>query len=74
VARRGFCKKCGSGLFWEPFDLESTGIIAGTLDTPTQLTTMGHIFVKEKPDYYEITDKHPQFQASSDGQLANDYK
>ena len=31
VARRGFCRLCGSGLFWEPFDLDATGIIAGTI-------------------------------------------
>lgn len=34
----------------------------------------GHIFVGEKQDFYEITDEHPQFQESSNGQLANDYK
>ena len=74
VARRGFCRECGSSLFWEPFDLDATGIIAGSLDGPTGLKTMGHIFVGEKPDFYEITDEHPQFQESSNGQLANDYK
>ena len=74
IARRGFCRECGSSLFWEPFDLEATGIIAGSLDGPTGLKTMGHIFVGEQPDFYEITDEHPQFQESSDGQLVNDYK
>ena len=74
VARRGFCRECGSNLFWEPFDLDATGIIAGSLDGPTGLKTIGHIFVGEKQDFYEITDEHPQFQESSNGQLANDYK
>ncbi len=74
IARRGFCRECGSGLFWEPFDLEATGIIAGTIDSPTGLKTIGHIFVGEKADYYEITDDHPQFEGSSDGELVNDYK
>ena len=74
IARRGFCRECGSSLFWEPFDLEATGIIAGSLDGPTGLKTMGQIFVGEQPDFYEITDEHPQFQESSDGQLVNDYK
>ena len=45
VARRGFCRDCGSGLFWEPFELDATGIIAGSLDGPTGLRTVGHIFV-----------------------------
>lgn len=73
IARRGFCRICGSGLFWEPFDMDATGIIAGTLDGPTTLKTMGHIFVGEKPDFYDVTDDLPQFQRSSKGQLADDY-
>lgn len=56
IARHGFCRLCGSGLFWEPFDLDATGIIAGTLDGPTGLKTIGHIFVGEKGDFYDITD------------------
>lgn len=74
IAQRGFCRECGSSLFWELFNLGATGIIAGSLDGPTGLRTMGHIFVGEKPDFYEITDDNPQFQESSDGQLVNDYK
>ena len=74
IARRGFCGHCGSGLFWEPFGQDSTGIVAGTLDTPTSLRTIGHIFVGEKPDFYEIEDDLPQFDLSSDGKLVGDYK
>ena len=74
VARRGFCRDCGSGLFWEPFHLDATGIIAGSLDRPTGLKTMGHIFVGEKSDFYEITDDLPQFEGSSDGQMEGDYR
>lgn len=74
VARRGFCRLCGSGLFWEPYDMDGTGIIAGTLDGPTGLRTIGHIFVGEKPDFYEITDGLPQFEGSSDGELVGDYR
>ena len=73
VARRGFCRECGSGLFWEPFDLDATGIIAGSLDAPTGLRTLGHIFVAEKADFYEITDGMPQYDGSSGGELADDY-
>jgi len=74
VAHRGFCRECGSSLFWEPFDLDATGIAAGSLDGPTDLKTMGHIFVGEKSDFYEIGDDLPQFEASSNGELVNDYK
>ena len=74
VAQRGFGRACGSSLFWEPFDLDATGILAGSLDSPTGLETIGHIFVGEKPDFYDITDDLPQFEASSDGELVDDYK
>ncbi len=72
-AKRGFCKKCGSGLFWKLNTIEATGIISGSLDNPDGLTTMGHIFVSEKPDYYKISDKLPKFEKSSNGQLEGDY-
>lgn len=74
VAQRGFCKNCGSSLFWEPFELDATGILAGSLDSATGLKTMGHIFTGEKAEFYEITDEHPQFLESSNGKLVNDYK
>jgi len=73
VAQRGFCRECGSSLFWEPFSQDATGIIAGSLDQETGLQTMGHIFVAEKSDFYEITDDLPQFKGTSDGVLENDY-
>ena len=74
VARRGFCRDCGSILFWEPFRMDATGIVAGSLDGPIGLKTIGHIFVGEKPDYYDITDDLPKFEGSSNGQLPGDYK
>ena len=73
IAQRGFCRECGASIFWEPFDLDTTGILAGSLDDATGLKTMGHIFVSEKPDFYKITDKLPQFKKSSNGKLLNDY-
>lgn len=74
VAKRGFCRQCGSSLFWEPYELDATGIAAGSLDRQTGLKTMGHIFVGEKCDFYKINDDLPQFKGSSKGELVNDYK
>ena len=73
IARRGFCRYCGSGLFWEPFDKDTTGIVAGTLDQPTGLKTLGHIFVAEKADFYDIDDAAPQFAGSSQGKIKDDF-
>ncbi len=57
-AERGFCSRCGGNLFWRPLGAKPdvTSIMAGTLDTPTGLKVMQHIFVADKSDYYEIGD------------------
>ena len=54
VARRGFCKDCGSSLFYQLDDEGRTSVGAGALDWATGLRTAKHIFVKDKGDYYDI--------------------
>lgn len=61
-ARRGFCSKCGSTLFWEELGRDDVAILAGALDAPTGLKTVKHIFVADKGDYYELNDGLPQYQ------------
>lgn len=73
IARRGFCRECGSGLFWDHIEQNALGIIAGSLDRPTDLKTIGHIFVEDKSDFYEITDDIQQYNGSSGGKLEGDY-
>ena len=60
VAERGFCKECGSSLFWDDGG-EEIYICVGSLNEPTGLTIDKHIFVSKKGDYYEISDNLPQF-------------
>ena len=74
IARRGFCQRCGSGLFWEPDGQDGTGILAGTIDQPTGLRTIGHIFVSGKSDYYDIHDDLPRYDESSAGKFAGDFR
>ncbi|MEG6509691.1 GFA family protein [Methyloligella sp. 2.7D] len=61
-AKRGFCRSCGSNLFYRLNDEDEIAIAAGCLDAPTGLKLEKHIFVKDKGDYYEITDGLPQMQ------------
>ena len=63
-AERGFCKVCGSVLFWRQIDSDHIAITAGSLDGETGLAIKDHIFVGDKPDWYEITDGKPQYRAS----------
>jgi hypothetical protein len=61
---RGFCRECGASLFWRGAQQGRTSIAAGTLDQPTGLRTVAHVFVDSKGDYYEIADDLPRFPAS----------
>jgi hypothetical protein len=60
AAERGFCSVCGSNLFWRPEGEGRTAITAGTLDGPTGIKVMEHIFVGDKGDYYSIDDDLPK--------------
>ena len=59
-AQRGFCASCGANLFWRPDHGEYVSIMAGTLDRPTGLKAVKHIFVPDVADYYSIHDGLPQ--------------
>jgi hypothetical protein len=67
AARRGFCARCGSTLFWQAAGREYISIAAGTLDDSSGLEVAGHIFVADKGGYYEIEAGVPQ---SRDGTFA----
>ena len=58
---RGFCSECGSSLFWHPEDQPNIAIAAGSLDAPTHLKTIGHVWCSQIADYYKIEDALPQF-------------
>jgi hypothetical protein len=61
AARRGFCRECGSSLFWERLGDEKVSIAIGCLDEPTGLAARHHIFVAFKGDSYDIKDDLPQW-------------
>ena len=58
---RGFCSECGSSLFWHPRGQENIAVAAGSLDAPTHLQTIGHVWTSQISDYYEIDDDLPKF-------------
>ncbi len=59
-AQRGFCRHCGSSLFWRPEDGSHISIMAGTLDNSDGLAPVEHIHVGDKGAYYELTDDLPK--------------
>lgn len=60
-ARRGFCKTCGTSLFYRlKDDAAFWSIAGGTLDLPAGLKVGKEIFVDEKPDYYAFAGDQPR--------------
>jgi hypothetical protein len=55
-ARRGFCGRCGSSMFWDSPERETISISAGTLDAASGLRVSGHIYVAQAGDYYDPPD------------------
>jgi hypothetical protein len=53
-AKRGFCKTCGSTLFWKRNEGDTTSVCPGSIDGSTGLKLGGHIFCGDAGDYYEI--------------------
>ena len=54
IAQRGFCRACGSTLFWKADGRDTTSICAGAIDGATGLKLEGHIYCDNAGDYYEI--------------------
>lgn len=59
-AQRGFCRECGSALFWKNRNDDFTSILAGAFDQPSGLKVARHIYTADKGDFYEINDGLPQ--------------
>ncbi len=56
-AERGFCKTCGTNLFYR---LKETGqhmIAAGIFDDQDDLTFRTQVFIDQKPSYYSFAEK-----------------
>jgi hypothetical protein len=66
-AQRGFCRICGSALFWRRDGGDEISIMAGAFDEPTGLQMSYHIYCDDKGDFYEITDGLPQYEQGRPG-------
>lgn len=60
TAKRGFCARCGSFLFWKAHEEDTMSFALGAIDGPTGLRLEKHIFVGGKGEYYDIGDGVPQ--------------
>lgn len=58
-AQRGFCKNCGTHLFFRTQDGSYYGVTAA-LDNQDDLDIGEHIFIDSKPSYYDFADDRPR--------------
>lgn len=62
-AERGFCGECGTSLFYRLKGKGIVAIMAGSLDMPENVPLKEHIFIDEKPYYYDFKDDAPRVTA-----------
>jgi hypothetical protein len=60
TAQRGFCRQCGSSLFFSDSNEATVSVCPGALRPPTGLKSKSHIYVGSKPDWYQVKDGLPQ--------------
>lgn len=58
TVRRGFCRICGSTLFWDAQieGYEYIAVAMGLIDGPSHTIISKHTFVADKGDYYQLDD------------------
>ncbi|HJM50620.1 MAG TPA: GFA family protein [Alphaproteobacteria bacterium] len=66
-ASRGFCSVCGGRLFYRQHESPFIAVAAGSLDQPSGLATIGHIFTADAADYYAIPADQKQYPAGMTG-------
>ena len=54
TGERGFCRNCGSVLFWKVAGEDRYTFTAGSLDATTGLTLAKEIFIEDKPAFYDF--------------------
>lgn len=50
--KRGFCRRCGTNLFWRLGDGSFWSLCVGTLDDRSELSLRTEIFTESKPPFY----------------------
>lgn len=59
-AERGFCRQCGTHLFYRLANGQHYAFPVGLLDTGEPWTIAQQIFIDEKPSFYDFTNDTPR--------------
>lgn len=56
-AERGFCKQCGSNLFWRMKHTQQHMMAVGLFDGKPDFTLDHQVFIDKKPDFYSFAEE-----------------
>lgn len=59
-AERGFCKICGSHLYYRLVDADDIELCIGVFDDPSDFVLASEIFIDRKPPGYALAGDHPR--------------
>lgn len=59
-AERGFCRTCGSSLFYHLLPADQYFMCVGAFDDAAQFRLTREIFIDHKPQGYEFAGEHPR--------------
>lgn len=59
-AERGFCRTCGSNLFYRLTDTDHYLVCVGVFYDPAPFALVGEIFIDNKPSGYAFAGDHPR--------------
>ena len=64
-SRRGFCRVCGSSLFFDHGESEPIGIAAGSFDGDPPFKLAAHIYTDEAGHYYSLGEDVPRYDSAA---------
>ena len=67
VAERGFCRDCGTPLFYAPAGSEVIELMIGTLDDPDAAVPELHYGVESQVSWLHLSDEWPRFETRPGG-------
>ncbi|MBB5220195.1 hypothetical protein HNP73_000116 [Amaricoccus macauensis] len=71
VAERGFCRDCGTPLFYAPTGTDQIELMAGTLDDPDAASPALHYGIESRVSWLHLADGLPEYATRPHGLSGN---
>jgi len=67
VAERGFCRDCGTPLFYAPTGSDAVELMLGALDDPSAVTPALHYGIESRVAWLHLSDGLPEYESRPGG-------